>query len=404
MAITVDWGQRIINVPRADMQLVQSVPTEIRQLNLDAFRLDLKDLEDNAEGMAYLDTHRHVQPITVGGVTLARVVEIINNYTISFEDGQYAVNLIGANSNVGDVVNVNQVSVRSANSAGLTFSEEINAQSFLNASVYIDTTNGQPGTGFPRGTPTSQVNNYTDARAIADFRGFDSFVLTHALAFSAVDNTEQTFWQGKSPVLAALVFAGNSTLNSEFQNLAVSGQMNGFCALRDCRIAGLTDFWGTARECLLQGDVVLDPATTGPIVFAGCTSGVPGAGKPTLDVNEADVDVQVRNYTGGLLVQNFSQGRNMSIDVHSGTIELDASCTSGVIVVRGVAKLIDNSGPGCTVISDGLLEPTHVDDVWALHGLDAANPMTVTPTSRVTGDINQVISGDGENTSTVTRQ
>jgi hypothetical protein len=69
--------------------------------------------------MAYPDTHRHVAPVSLGGVTLARIIEIINGYTVTFEDGQYAVNLVGANSNVGDVVNVNQVSVRSANSVGL---------------------------------------------------------------------------------------------------------------------------------------------------------------------------------------------------------------------------------------------------------------------------------------------
>jgi hypothetical protein len=52
-------------------------------------------------------------------VVLAMVIEIINGYTVTFEDGQYAVNLVGANSNVGDKVNLNDVSVRSANSAGL---------------------------------------------------------------------------------------------------------------------------------------------------------------------------------------------------------------------------------------------------------------------------------------------
>ena len=44
-----------------------------------------------------------------------------------------------------------------------------------------------------------------------------------------------------------------------------------------------------------------------------------------------------------------------------------------------------------------------VTEVWQIHGLDAANPMTVTPTSRVSGSISQVISGDGTSTSTVTR-
>ena len=101
MAISVDWDAKIISVPKADTLLIQSSPTEVRQLDLDAFRLDLKALEAGEEGMVFEDTHQHVAPINVGGVTLARVVEIINNYTITFEDGQYAVNLVGANSNFG---------------------------------------------------------------------------------------------------------------------------------------------------------------------------------------------------------------------------------------------------------------------------------------------------------------
>jgi hypothetical protein len=118
MAISINWATKVIYVPKADMTLIQPSP-EIRQLDLDQFRLTLKDLEDDAEGMIFLDTHRHVAPVSLGGVTLARIVEIINGYTVTFEDDQYAVNLIGANSNVGTVANVNQVSIRSFNSAGL---------------------------------------------------------------------------------------------------------------------------------------------------------------------------------------------------------------------------------------------------------------------------------------------
>jgi hypothetical protein len=46
---------------------------------------------------------------------------------------------------------------------------------------------------------------------------------------------------------------------------------------------------------------------------------------------------------------------------------------------------------------------TKIDELHKLQGLDAANPMTVTPTSRTTGAISQAISGDGETTTTVTR-
>lgn len=119
MAISIDWGTKVITVPRADMLLVQMVPTEIRELDLDAFRLELKELESSPEGIVFERTHKHNTGVSIGGVTLARVVEIINGYTVTFEDGQYAVELVGANSNVGNVANVNQVSIRSNNSAGL---------------------------------------------------------------------------------------------------------------------------------------------------------------------------------------------------------------------------------------------------------------------------------------------
>ena len=120
MAVTIDWETHIINVPKADLTLLQSTPTEIRGMDVDWFRYQLKDIEDNVEGQPFPDTHRHNTEVILGGITLARVVEILAPYTITFEDGQYAVNLSGANNNVADRANVNQVSIRSSNSAGLT--------------------------------------------------------------------------------------------------------------------------------------------------------------------------------------------------------------------------------------------------------------------------------------------
>ena len=119
MAISINWPTGVISVPKADMTLVQATPIEIRSLDINTFRLTLKDLEDDAEGQVWATTHNHNTAVSVGGVTLARVVEIINGYTVTFEDGSYAVNLVGANSNIADVVNLNTVSIRAANSAGL---------------------------------------------------------------------------------------------------------------------------------------------------------------------------------------------------------------------------------------------------------------------------------------------
>jgi len=116
MAVTIAWGTRVINVPIASLGFVS---TGIYKLSIDTFRLALKALEESEEGMCFPDTHRHNTEVSVAGITLARVIEIINNYTVTFEDGQYLVTLYGANSNIPDVVNFNQVSVRAVTTAGL---------------------------------------------------------------------------------------------------------------------------------------------------------------------------------------------------------------------------------------------------------------------------------------------
>ena len=51
MAISIDPLTFIISIPKADLTLIQSSPTEIRELNLNDFRLELKGLEDNEGGI-----------------------------------------------------------------------------------------------------------------------------------------------------------------------------------------------------------------------------------------------------------------------------------------------------------------------------------------------------------------
>lgn len=119
VGVEILWGERRIIIPRLAMELVQTTPSVVYNLDLNEFRNTLKGLEDDEAGMPFPQTHRHNTTVVLSGITFARVIEIINNYTVEFEDGQYAVNLVGANSNVADRVVVNQVSVRASNSAGL---------------------------------------------------------------------------------------------------------------------------------------------------------------------------------------------------------------------------------------------------------------------------------------------
>lgn len=120
MAISINWGTKVIFVPKSYLTPVTGT---LYELDTNKFRLDLKNLEDSDYGIAYQRTHRHNTEVTVAGVTYARTIEIINGYKVEFENGFYSVRLVGSNNNIFDIQNgilvQNNVQVIPGNSAGL---------------------------------------------------------------------------------------------------------------------------------------------------------------------------------------------------------------------------------------------------------------------------------------------
>jgi|LGOV01.1.fsa_nt_gb hypothetical protein len=118
MALSIDWITRIITVPQSYLDLVSGA---IYNLDTHQFKKDINDIMDNAEGMVNPDVISHNTVVVLGGIPYARTIEIINGYTVTFEDvgTPYAVNFLGSNNNIADVTNVNNVSIRPNNSAGL---------------------------------------------------------------------------------------------------------------------------------------------------------------------------------------------------------------------------------------------------------------------------------------------
>ena len=116
--ISINWPTGVITIPQADLTHLSGANYE---LDVDWFRLQLKDLEDSEEGAVWPDTHKHSTAVSLSGVTYARQIEILDPYTITFQDvgTPYTVACVGANHNIADKKNVNQVSLIVGNSAGL---------------------------------------------------------------------------------------------------------------------------------------------------------------------------------------------------------------------------------------------------------------------------------------------
>jgi hypothetical protein len=120
MAISVDYSTKVITIPQSYLTLVSGT---LYELDTDAFRLDLADIQDSEEGIWADTMFVHNTEVTVAGTTFARTIEIINGYSIEFEDGSYSVRLAGSNNNIFDVENgilvQNSVQVIAQNSGGL---------------------------------------------------------------------------------------------------------------------------------------------------------------------------------------------------------------------------------------------------------------------------------------------
>lgn len=144
--IYIDWLTKIIYVPQS---YLTPIGNDSYQLDTYAFHIDLRLIESNVDGAVFIPTHNHNTEVSLGGVIYARVIEFINDYTITFEDvgTPYRVILLGSNNNIMDVTNINNVSIASSNSSGLIVHNTSGSSELDPALVwnYLLTTNMIPG-------------------------------------------------------------------------------------------------------------------------------------------------------------------------------------------------------------------------------------------------------------------
>lgn len=353
MPTTIDWGNRIIYPDRADMIQVQATPIEIYQLNVNDIHLELRDLEDDPAGMPHPSTHTYKGPTTLSGVTYARIMEIINDYTFTFlPNSAWVCQIVGGNSNIGDRVNPNNVSIQVANSAGLQDATSLQAASFQ-GHVTIDPINGTAGTTFPLGTQQNPVNNIVDAHDIAEERGLSRFLVANDLTLdaTAVLADGYTFFAQKNGVVVTIQSAAVVT-NCTFETIGVTGVLDSNNQFVSCEVFNASSLQASMINCGISGSLTL---TGGLTQLINCHSDVAGGGPgqyPTMNMGGSGSDLLVRDYSGGLAIENCADANaDVSIDVDSGRIIIDSTVTAGSITVRGIAEVTDNS-TGTAVVSD----------------------------------------------------
>ena len=365
MTISVDWAGTSaipyqIYVEKTDMTLVQASPVEIYELDLDVFRLTLRDLEDDPDGRPWPKTHSHNTEVPLGGVTYARIIQILAPYSVTFEDGQYAVNLIGANSNVGDVVNVNQVSVRSNNSAGLISTPLIEYDVFQGG-VWVDITSQWQGTIGLVGTPLRPVNNIDDALLIADYRGFHKIYFIGGYQFGSGHDLRNKIIIGETTVKSEIeVLPAAQVQGAEFLHCYVHGTLDGECTITHCIVGDLDYVEGYIENCMIIGTVAVSGVN--PTQLIKCYDGLPGAGLPIIDCGGSGRSVGIWGWHGGLKLVNKTGSENVSVNMDTGRLIIDSTVTSGTVLVKGVGLCQDNSTGDAVVDTTGLVNADIINE------------------------------------------
>jgi hypothetical protein len=252
----------------------------------------------------------------------------------------------------------NQVVRTSSSSATLQELSSIQYSSYQNH-VWIDTTGSVTGTQFPTGTPQAPVNNFVDAVAIAQEKGFIRLRLVSNATLNSGDNVEGLTIVGENPLRTTItVNSGALTQGAEFHDTKVVGVFDNQSSFFSCVLEDLDFIEALIEDCQLNGII----KASGNISVINCWDGsVQSAPPPTIDFNHSGASLAVRDYHGDLTLKNKSGAGPVEINYSSGgTLTLESTVSAGSIRLSGIMQVVDNSTGTADVNSTYVIYPEAV--------------------------------------------
>jgi len=397
--VVIDWNSspRIITVEKNG--------AESQAISLQDLVDTLRSIEYQADTMAYGYLIDSFGKQALGGGVKVGITLVLKNAKLAFEARPPATfvqcnisggNLVAVDVNGDDMdpiqtTDYTQIVKTSSSSATLQELLDIQHSSF-NGGVTLDVPHGVSGTVYPTGTPRQPVDNLADAKAIAVARGFAKLFVVHDFTFEATDNIDEYVIFGESLTATTVtVTSGCSTVNTEFEELELTGALLGSVRAHHVSLVSLTGFQGVAHGCILSGDITLAGTSSDKVHFLECWCGTPEVGvMPQIDMGGDGPTLGVRQYAGGLEFVNKRGSASVSIDLISGAIKIADSVTAGKFVIRGVGKIVQNAGTA-EVLDYALINPA---SIWEEEEALIMRKMTENKITRI-GDIITIFEDNG---------
>jgi len=218
--------------------------------------------------------------------------------------------------------------------------------------------NGFSGSTFPIGTAFKPVNNVEDALIISNRYNIHEFSL--ASDMNVTSNISNLKIIG---INNSLIKSSGSTVNNcHFINTNMFGDFgNSFIITESCVISDTQNVYGAMDNCYLNGTLLLSVGSNTTISHS--SSSIPGTSSPVIDMNSGGTTtLSVRDYSGGLRIKNANtSGCTATVEFVGGKMHIDPTCIDGLLDIRGVAYLNDETnGGGSIILSNALLDPSAI--------------------------------------------
>jgi len=237
--------------------------------------------------------------------------------------------------------------------------------------VTINVISGCTGIKFPCGTKQLPTNNLDDAISIANSRGIKVLSVVGNLTINYNHDISEFIIQGQSQAFSTITLeTGCITEKTQFRSCTLIGEVNGAIEANNCELGemgnnisnvGTTTAATMFNNCIIH-NIDLSSTATEELILNNCASADPSdihPFHPLINHNNSTVEIGIRNYFGGIMFANMTDqyGRH-SVDMSSGRVHIQSTCTEGAMTIRGITLLLDESGPNFTVNAEG------VADAW----------------------------------------
>lgn len=254
---------------------------------------------------------------------------------------------------------------------------EIHGQGYRE--IYLDPTLGVNGNGYQQ----SPFNNLTDAIDEAENNGLTGLVL---LGDIVLDRDLKNFTV-TGVGLPTIDFAGHNLKNCSFYRCQLEGLFIDSIIGTECVLLNNGYLNGFYKSCALNGDLFCIPNSQ--VLLEDCMSNIAGLGRPSISMSAGTVKLSLRGQKGGLDIRDCNQaGDEATVEMMPGSVSINASCTAGEIVLRGVG--VNQINTSADIITDEMVHSITTDEmgliakyVWdysisAINGVESIGNYVIT--------------------------